>query len=56
MREKNKYATAKGGKFRKNLINVSGDDDDGTQFKAKVVKTGFSTSSKKKMFKDQSIS
>ena len=56
-REKQNYATSKGGKFKKDLIYVSGDEDEGSQtFKQKSRKTGFSNSNKKKMFKDQSIS
>jgi hypothetical protein len=57
LRENNKYATVKGGKLKKSLIYVSGDEDEGSQaFKTKVRKTGFSNQNKKKMFKDQSIS
>lgn len=56
-REKQNYATTKGGKFKKDLIYVSGDEDEGSQtFKQKSRKTGFGNTNKKKMFKDQSIS
>ena len=55
LREKQNYATQKGGNFKRNLIHVSGDDDEG--YKTKARKTGFSTTNNKsKMFKDQSIS
>jgi len=54
--EKNKYATAKGGKFKKNLIYVSGDEEETYEVKQQHRKTGFSTQNKKKLFKDQSIS
>lgn len=50
-REKNKYATSKG-KFKKNLIYVSGDEDNSSQ---KLGKKAYSTV-KNHLIKDHSIS
>ena len=41
-RENNKYATTKG-KFKKNLINVSGEEEDLSNYGKKVRRTGFSS-------------
>jgi hypothetical protein len=54
-REKNKYATAKG-KFKKNLINVSGDGDDISSIKGRGRRTGFGSKDRRQLVKDISIS